>query len=580
MFASMLGVFLAIGISVVVFLIVIFAMISSASKEKDVAIQKNSVLHIKLDEPISERTSNNPVLRHLSISNEMGLNDILANIRKAKTDDNIRGIYLELSEIPSGFATIEEIRSALIDFKLTKKFVIAFGEVYSQGAYYLASIADKIYLYPEGAIDFKGLKAEVLFFKGALDKLEIEPQIIRHGKFKSAVEPFLLDKMSPENREQVKTFVGSVWSYLKENISKSRNISVNDLQIIVDSLKIQEAQDAFKYHLVDKLAYKDEMLSDLKKSLGLKESDKVNFVGLKKYDNVVEKKMEQKFIKEKIAIIYAAGDIVSGEGKEKNIGSDKVSEALKKARLDVNVKAVVLRINSPGGSALASDVIWREVVLTNKVKPVVVSMGDYAASGGYYIACAASKIIAEPTTITGSIGVFGLMFNAQKLLNEKLGITIDTFKTGKFADMGSSFRPLTPAEKNILQRSVEKIYEQFVTKVANGRHLTKWEVDSIGQGRVWSAIDAKKIGLVDEFGGINTAIAEAAKLSKTDKYRILTLPEQKDPFMQFLEGISGEAQTYFYKQELQENFRFYNQLHEILENNGIQTRLPYQIQLY
>ena len=583
MFASMLGSFLTFLLLLFVIFLIIAGIVSSVSSDKLVAVSNNSVLYARFDKPISERTSNNPFeninFASMTSKGNIGLNDILDDIKKAKKDSRIKGIYLDLSTIPAGVATIEEIRNSLIDFKSSGKFIFAYSEGYSQGSYYVASVADKIFLNPQGTIDFKGLNAEVMFLKGTLEKLGIEPQIIRNGKFKSAVEPLILDKMSDENRKQVQGYVGAIWNSILSGISKSRNVEVKDLQNIADSLLIQNAEDALKYHLVDQLAYQDQFYSELSDKLGLTGKQEIKTVNIVKYTKAYVKD-DKKYVSEKIAVIYATGEIFEGKGNDKKIGSITTSEAIRKARLDEKVKAVVLRVNSPGGSALASDVIWREVYLTKKIKPVIVSMGDVAASGGYYISCAADSIVAEPNTITGSIGVFGLLLNAKKFFNDKLGITFDNVKTGNYADIGSIDRPLTASERAIVQKSVEKVYDTFITRVSEGRHISKALVDSIGQGRVWSGIDAKERGLVDILGGIDTAIVIAAKMAKIDKYRIVYLPEQKEPLAEFLENLSDDAETSFLKSKVGDTYKYYSQLQSLLKMNGIQARMEYNVEIY
>lgn len=584
MFASMTGSFILIVILFFIFMGMVLS-VASLSKKEVVIVPANSVLQLKLNEEIADRSSSNPFnnfdFSSFNTTKSPGLNEILQNIKKAKTDDNIKGIFLDLGTIPSGIATIEEIRNALLDFKSSKKFIISYSEEYTQKAYYIASVSDKIYLYPEGALDFKGLNGEVMFFKGLLDKLDVDVQILRHGKFKSAVEPFVLDKMSEPNKEQTLKYISGIWNQMLEGISESRKMSVAQLNGIADSFKIQKAQDAVTYKLVDKLMYKDELLAELRNLLGIGKKEKINSISLQKYTSVPDKTKKIHKTKDKIAVIYALGEIVSGKGDDETIGSDRISEAIRKARLDSAVKAIVLRVNSPGGSALASDVIWREVTLSKKTKPVVVSMGDVAASGGYYIACAATRIVADPTTLTGSIGVFGLIPNLKGLYNNKLGVSFDNVKTNNYADIGSTYRPLTKSEENIYQTSVENIYETFITHVAEGRGMTKEKVDSIGQGRVWNGVDAIKIGLIDEFGGLEKSIEIAAKLAKIEEYKIQSLPAQKDPFTQIMEELSGEStdQTIL-KNKLGELFEFYNYIQYVKNTKGVQARIPYTIKIY
>lgn len=539
-------------------------------------------MHLKFDMPVSERTANNP-FKNFNFSSfrgskEIGLNDVLANIEKAKTDADIKGIYMDISRAPAGIATVEEIRNALVDFKTSGKFILSYSETYSQAAYYLSSVADKVYLNPQGGMDWKGLSAQMMFFKGALEKLDINVQIFRHGKFKSAIEPFDLDKMSPANRLQTMTYVSAIWNNMLSAISKSRSVSVEELNKLADKLSIREPADALKFKMVDGLKYKDEVIDELRNKLSLKEKDKLNYVDIAEYTNAAKK--EKNTAKEKIAVIYATGMIEGGEGDDETIGSDRISKTIRDARLDKNIKAIVLRVNSPGGSALASDVIWREVLLAKKAKPVIVSMGDVAASGGYYISCAADVIVAEPNTITGSIGVFGLLPNVQKLLSNKLGITVDTANTNKHADIGTTLRPATAEEGAFIQQSVENIYGIFVGKVADGRKKTTAEIDSIGQGRVWSGVDAKRIGLVDELGGINDAVKIAAKKAKLDKYKIVELPRQKDILEELLKDGSDEIETRMLKKELGANYEHYKHVKEMINLKGVQARMPFDVVLY
>jgi len=553
-----------------------------AKQEGTTIVADNSILELTFDHPVKERTSKNPFegMRFPSLKSDqdLGLNDILKNIEKAKTDSHIKGIFLNLSFLRMGISTAEEIRNALLDFKKSNKFIYAYSEFYTQGSYYLASVADKVYLNPQGNLDFKGLSTELAFFKGALEKLEVEPEIIRHGKFKSAVEPFMSDKMSPENKAQITELQQSIWEQFVDDISQSRNISSEDLMSIANNMSSKNPEDALQLKMVDKLAYYDEVESDLKKITGRSDREKLKLLSVKKYDNVSSATKSLSY--KKIAIIYAVGDIGGGEGDDESIGSDRISEAIRKARLDSSIKAIVFRVNSPGGSALASDVIWREVLLAKKAKPFVVSMGDVAASGGYYISCAADTIVAQPNTIKGSIGVFGLLFNTQKMFNNKLGITFDTVKTGKYSGIGSITRPMTAAEKAIIQQQVERIYDTFLSHVSEGRNMSKEAVDSIGQGRVWSGSDAKKLGLVDVLGGVNTAVKIAARMAKLEHYRTVALPEQKEFFQKLLEDLSTETKVNFAKEQLGESYKYYQRIQSMLKMEGIQARLPYEIEVY
>ena len=584
LFASMLG--FVLGSILLIFIVVgmISAAVNSLDDDKVTEVKSNSMLYLDFEKPIVDRASKNP-FENLSFSSfdtegSTGLNTILDNLRKAKEDKNIKGIYMELSTVNSGIATVEEIRNALIDFKKSGKPVISYSEVYTQKSYYLASVADKVYMNPQGAMELKGLGAEIMFYKGLLDKIEVETQVIRHGRFKSAVEPFILDKMSNDNRMQTRGFMQNIWNFMLGNIAASRKISIEELNNLTNNFSIREPEDAIKYKLVDKLVYKDEVLEELKTLTGkTKKEDNPQLITLSKYSKSPD--TEKRSLKDpQIAIIYASGEIESGEGASDKIGSETVSKAIREARLNDKIKAIVLRVNSPGGSALASEVIWREAELANKVKPVVVSMGDVAASGGYYISAASRKIYASPNTITGSIGVFGLIFNAQKMLNNKLGITIDTVKTNRLSDFGSMSRPLTAEEKQIFQQGVEKVYDTFTKRVANGRKMEQANVDSIGQGRVWSGVEAKRIGLVDEFGGLNDAIAAAAKMAHIEKYRTVELPKMKDPFKEILSELGNEAETKYLNYKLGEEAKYFNKAQELLRMQGIQARLPYVIDFY
>jgi protease-4 len=582
LFASLIGSLLALFIFIFIIIGIIGAVAALSGTDKEVEVKENSILVMKFDGPITDRSSKNPFQNLGAIFSKeeaIGLDDILNNIEKAKEDENIKGIYIEITSIPAGIAMVEEIRTKLLEFKNTGKFILAYSEYYSQNAYYLASVADKIYLNPQGAIDFKGLSAELMFFKNALAKLEVEPQIIRHGKFKSAIEPFILDKMSDENREQTMTYMSAIWNHTVEGISKSRNISKEELNKIADEMLLQKAEDAVKYKLADQLAYKDEILEILKEKTEAKAVDKINSVSIADYTFAKENKKKD-FTKDKIAVIYAVGEIDSGEGDDEKIGSERISKAIREARLDDKVKAIVLRVNSPGGSALASEVMWREVVLAKQAKPVIVSMGNVAASGGYYISCAADTIVAEPNTITGSIGVFGVLFNAQGFMNNKLGVTIDTVKTNLHADIGSIYRPLTASERDIIQKSVEHVYDVFITRVAEGRKLTKEKVDEIGQGRVWSGVDAKRIGLVDVLGGLETAIEIAAQKAGLENYKLVSLPKQKNPIDElFSNGTSGVEEAMI-KYFLGENAKYYMTLDRLKRYSGIQARMPYEIEIH
>lgn len=578
--ATVIGTFITAILLFFIFLGIIGAIVSSADKE--VTIKANSILKLELNKPIPERSSLNPLdnldLTNIKLETSVGLNDILKNIAYAKSDPNIKGIYLDLSMMQTGFGTIEEIRNALLDFKKSKKFIVSYADYYTQGAYYIATTADSVFVNPVGEVALLGLRAQVMFYKGTFEKLDIEPEVIRHGKFKSAVEPYITEKMSPENREQLTTLINGIWGHIVDGISAQRHISKQEINRLADELLISSAQSALEHKLVDGLRYKDEVLARLTKLTGVVSEKKLEFVSLSQYTKV--SKAGKDYPKDKIAIVYASGEINEGEGSAETIGSESLSKTIRDARTDTAVKAIVLRINSPGGSSLASEVIWRELSLAAKAKPLIVSMGSVAASGGYYIAAPANTIVADPTTITGSIGVFGLTFNVKNFLNKKLGVTTDVAQTNKHADLASIYKPLSPEERDIIQKEVENIYDVFTTRVADGRKMRKTAVDSIGQGRVWGAIDAKNLGLVDEIGGIDVAIEIAAKKAKTKTYRIVELPKQEDPLTTLLNGFSAKVKGNVIKSELGNEYTIYNNIKEILSRQGINARMPFELNLY
>lgn len=577
MFASMLG-FVISGVILIFVLVGAIAGLASKGKKQEVNVETNSILKLNLNYAIPERTSNNSFknfnFQTFESKNDAGLDDILKNIKKAAADNNVKGIYLELGINMNSFATLEEIRNELIDFKKSKKFVIAYGELADQKSYYLCSVADKVYLNPAGELVLNGLSSNVMYLKNMFEKIGVNPELIRHGKFKSAGEPLIADKMSDANREQISSYLGSLYHTMVTGIATARKKQVSEVENIINQLLIQHPEDAVKLGMADGLKYEDEIETELKKLIGNDEN--LNFVTLEKYSNTPNVNVSTS--EDKIAIIYCDGEIVSGESGDDNMGSETIAKAIKKVRLDDHYKAIVLRINSPGGSAMASDVIWREVVLAKKAKPVIVSMGSVAASGGYYIAAPADVIVAEPNTITGSIGVFGLMINAKELLNNKLGINVETVKFGEYADLGSIDRPLTTAERAIIQRGVDRIYDDFITKVAEGRKLKKEQVDSIAQGRVWAAIDAKKIGLVDEFGGLDKALEIAKTKAKITDYRIINFPEMKDPIETLISDMSGQASMFLTKRSLTaEQFKLYTDFEKIMHYRGVQARMSFNV---
>jgi protease-4 len=583
-FASLLAIIIASFFFVLVLVSIITALTSFS--EKTITLKDKSLLLLKLDNQIVERKTNNPLedleFPGFRTSSTVGINQILSCLEKAKTDSRIKGVYLELSEIHAGFATVDEIRNALIDFKSSGKFIYAYSDEISQKAYYLATVADSLILNPAGTFDFRGLTADNTFFKKALDKFGIDMQVVRgkNNKFKSAVEPFMLDKMSSANREQTNLYLRSIWSTVLDGISKERKIPVDRLNAYADEvMTFQLPQKAQEYGFFDHLKYKDQVLADFRKLVGLGTNDEIPVVTVSEYYKVANQAESKTVSHNRIAVVYAEGEIDGETGIGRQIDSKEVSKGIREARTDSTVKAIVLRVNSPGGSAFGSEVIWREVTLAQKVKPVVVSMGDYAASGGYYIACAADAIVAHPTTLTGSIGVFGLVPNFNHLLTDKIGVTFDNVTTNAHSDMPTVTRKMTPFEMNLMQNQVENIYKIFITHVAEGRKKTTATVDSIGQGRVWSGANGLEIGLVDKLGGLNDAIKLAAQKASITQYRIRELPKLKDTFEELMKKFSTDVKMKVLKNELGDTYKFYEGITRESHRNGIYTRMPFNVEI-
>jgi protease-4 len=577
MFASMLGFFLVF----MLFFLLIIGMIASVGKREPVEVADNSVFHLQLKTEIIDRSSDNPFesfdFMSFSPSSAIGLNELMRNLKKAKEDENIKGIFLDLSITQTGWSTLREIREQLTDFKESGKFIVAYGDMMSQGAYYLATVADEIYINPEGTVDFRGLNAEVMFFKNMLEKIGIDAQVIRHGKYKSAGEPFFLERLSPENREQIQGFISSIWNTALRDISDERNISINRLMEIADNFETRNPAGALEAGMIDGIAFRDEVMDVFREKLDIDADKKVNLISYSKYNRApLPKSMIPTRSRDKIAVVYAQGNIIMGEGSERSIGGDRIAKALRDARLDSSVKAIVFRVNSGGGSALASEIMLREAMLAAEEKPLIVSMGDVAASGGYYVACYADKIIASPGTITGSIGVFGMIPNMQELFNDKLGITFDNVKTNELADLGSVSRPLTRLEREIIQQEIERVYDTFINHVAEGRGLPVATVDSIAQGRVWSGVDAKRIGLIDDLGGLNYAIEQAAEMAGIEEYRTVEFPVQKDLLEQIREGF-GNVEARWLRSKLGDSYKAYETMQQATENSGILMRMPFDL---
>ncbi|MGM0624312.1 MAG: signal peptide peptidase SppA [Bacteroidota bacterium] len=582
MLASMVGFILASLLVIFVTVGSIGSLISKAGKQEPKPVPEESVLTIDLTLPIPDRTPQNPFeafnFDPYDMKKIVGLNDILKGLERAEKDENIEGVYLDLSVVTGGMATLREIRDALADFKASGKWVVCYADMMSQKAYYMATVADEVYLNPQGWMDFRGLSAQVMYFKNALDKLGVEPQIFRHGKFKSAVEPFMSDTMSEANRLQTLTYTTSLWNSMLEAIAESRNISVDELNSYAENLSISDAASVKEYNFVDDLKYKDEVLAIMNKKMDEDPTEKIKFLGMGKYRMSPVKVAKKDMSDNEVAVIFAEGNIVMGEGDEQSIGGERYAKAIRKARLDDDIKAIVLRVNSPGGSGLASEIMWREITLAKKDKPVVVSMGNLAASGGYYIACPADYIYAQPTTLTGSIGVFGLMFTAKELLNEKLGIDVEVVNTNQHADMGNIARSFDQRESEYMQNMVENFYDVFITRVADGRDMTKEEVDEIGQGRVWTGRNAIEIGLVDEFGGLEEAVEKAAELADLEDYEIGEYPRMKNfmeqLFSEFTISADVEMLEHLTGMELQSlrRLKAFTELDE-----GVQARMPMDV---
>lgn len=573
-FASMLALIIFSVIGFLLFLVLIAGL---ASSDKP-AIEKNSVLVINLSQPFLEQQVENP-LAAFSGNAELtvpGIYDVVRLIHKAGKDEKIKGIYLQSGLNPNGFAASEEIRNALIEFKKSGKFVISYTEMMTERGYHVANVADRVYVNPKGFFDWTGFSSELMFLKGTLEKLDIEPQIFYAGKFKSATEPFRTDKMTEENKLQTSVWVGDLYSHFLIKASETRKIDTATLHQMANAATVRTPADAVTHKLIDAVKYDDEIKDEIKEKLKLGKYDKVNFVTINTYQKAGGYK---KYSGEKIALIYAQGTIIDGGGDETQIASADYIKLIRKARLDKTIKAIVFRVNSGGGSALASETIWRELSLAKKEKPVVVSFGDVAASGGYYISCAADSIFASPTTITGSIGVFGIIPNMQGFFKNKLGITFDGVKTGPYADLGAVYRPMNENEKKFVQQSIDEIYLSFKQRVADGRKKPVEFIDSIGQGRVWSGSKAIENGLIDKFGGLQDAVDCAARMAKLDKYRLREYPEVKNVF----DRLFGTSRDNTFKNEMmkkelgEDQFKIYQEMLRVKQmTNTPQTRLPFE----
>jgi len=577
--AAIIGCLIAFGILFVMFLV--FAALIGNS-EDSVLIKNNSVLEVQLQSPIKDFVGKDDSNPFAGLFNDTkGLDDILHALEVAKNDDKIKGISIRSSILMAGLSQTQAIRKALKDFRESGKFVYAYADFYTQKDYYLASVAQEVYLNPVGMMDFKGLSTEVLFFKDLQEKSGVKIEVIRHGKYKSAVEPFLANEMSDANRTQLKELLEGLWTSMLADIGDSRNISLEDLNVIADTLGTRTSKYAVLSGLIDGVAYLDEYESFIKNEIGLQDDEDINYVSITDYAKEAGRK-KIKSGSDKIAVVYAQGEIMYGEGGPNIIGQGIINEALKKAREDKSVKAIVLRVNSPGGSALTSDIIWREIEITKEIKPVVVSMGDVAASGGYYIAAGADKIFAEPTTITGSIGVFGTVPNMSQLASD-IGINAEQVGTNRNSVDYSIFEPMKDSFRTTVQEGIEETYSVFLDRVAAGRGITKVQADSLAQGRVWSGTDAKRLGLVDELGGLNDAISEAAKMVGIEAYGIKKFPIYKSGFEKLMEDLSGasaKSKESIIQQEIgPQAYSILQQLKMATEQKGVQARMPFVLDI-
>ncbi len=578
--ATLVGLIVFFGLLFLIF----GGIIAAASAEEEVTVESNSVLRIDLDKPIVERENDDvfsdlPVFPGASDGGVIGLIELRKAIQRAKEDDNIQGIYLTPGVSSAGWAVYEEIRNELIDFKTSGKFIVAYAEILTEPGFYLGSVADELHLFPEGLVEFNGFYRGVTFLKGALDKLGIEPRIFRVGKFKSAVEPFTSTEISEENRMQIESYLNSLYDTYLGGIAATTELNETRLREIADSMEVFLPQQAVDAKMVTQLSYDDQVKTSIRQRLGMEEvegeeKEEIEFISLDKYRKSLEQ--DEEYSRNRVAVIVAEGNIVNGEGATTSIGGAKFAKAIREAREDDNVKAIVLRINSPGGSASASDQIWREVQLTKEVKPIIASMSTYAASGGYYMAVGCDTIVAQPNTITGSIGIFLLAFGAQEALN-KLGITVDAVQTAPLADILDPSRPLTPAAERIIQNFINKGYETFVTKVAQGRSMTVEEIKALAGGRVYTGEEALENKLVDMLGGLDTAIGLAVDKAglAEDEYQVKYYPKVKPLFQQILEELEGNASTYFLKRELGPLYPHVQQVRNLQHQQGLQMRLPF-----
>ena len=582
--ATVTGIILSSIVLFIISMVTLFGIMSASDTET--IVKKNSVMMLDLNGTLVERTQEDPlgILSQLlgDGSNTYGLVDILSNIKKSQEHENIKGIYLQANSLGTSYASLQEIRNALLDFKESGKFVIAYAASYAQGLYYLSSAADKVLLNPKGMIEWRGIASAPLFYKDLLQKIGVEMQVFKVGTYKSAVEPFIATEMSPANREQVTTFITSIWGQVTEGVSTSRNISVDSLNVYADRmLMFYPAEESIKCGLADTLIYRNDVRNYLKKLVEINEDDNLPILGLGDMMNV-RKNVPKDKSGNIVAVYYASGEITdypSSATSEDGIVGSKVIRDLRKLKDNDDVKAVVLRVNSPGGSAFASEQIWHAVKELKTKKPVIVSMGDYAASGGYYISCVADTIVAEPTTLTGSIGIFGMIPNV-KGLTDKIGLSYDVVKTNKYADFGNIMRPFNEDEKSLLQMMITEGYDTFVTRCAEGRHMTKEAIEKIAEGRVWTGETAKELGLVDELGGIDKALDIAVAKVGIEGYTVVSYPEKQDFLSSLLDTKpTNYVESQLLKSKLGEYYQQFGLLKNLQEQSMIQARIPFELNI-
>ena len=582
--ATVTGIILSSIVLFIIGMVTLFGIM--AASDTETIVKKNSVMILDLNGTLVERTQEDPlgILSQLfnDDSNTYGLDDILSSIKKAKENEDIKGIYLQANSLGTSYASLQEIRNALLDFKESGKFVIAYADSYTQGLYYLSSAADKVLLNPKGMIEWRGIASTPLFYKDLLQKIGVEMQIFKVGTYKSAVEPFIATEMSPANREQVTTFISSIWSQVTEGVSASRNIPVDSLKAYADRmLMFYPAEESVRCGLADTLVYRNDVRDYLKRLVDIDEDDNLSLLGLGDMINV-RKNVPKDKSGNIIAVYYASGEITDYPGSatsEEGIVGSKVIRDLRKLKDNDDVKAVVLRVNSPGGSAFASEQIWYAVKELKTKKPVIVSMGDYAASGGYYISCGADTIVAEPTTLTGSIAIFGMVPNVKEL-TDKIGLSYDVVKTNKYADFGNIMRPFSEGEKALLQMMVAEGYDTFITRCAEGRHTTKEAIEKIAEGRVWTGEAAKELGLVDELGGIDKALDIAIAKARVGGYTIVSYPEKKDVLSSLLDTKpTNYVESQLLKSKLGEYYRQFGLLTNLKEQSMIQARVPFELNI-